>query len=184
MPICFSLIWRFSIFPSFNAMWGVLKMRFNLLYALLALVLIPVGCGGPTGPVDPQAQVSGTVTNNGKPVTLGSMVVFYNSDKGLTLTGLLDSLGKYSLTAADPKVGVPAGRWAVSVKPPTTPVLEMGNSADYTKMMQGGGAKSVAASKPATASDIPEKFTDPKTSGLIFEVKAGANDFSFDLSKL
>jgi hypothetical protein len=169
---------------SLNVMWGIFEMRVPFLSALCGLVLFSVGCGGPVGPVDPQAQVSGTVTNNGKPVTLGSMVVFYNSEKGLTLTGLLDSLGKYSLTAADPKIGVPAGRWAVSVKAPTTPVLEMGNSADYTKMMQGGGAKSVAASKPATASDIPEKFTDAKTSGLVFEVKAGANDFSFDLSKL
>lgn len=184
MLICVIVIGRFSTVSSFNAMWGVLKMRFPLLYALLSLVLVSVGCGGPTGPVDPQAQVSGTVTNNGKPVTLGSMVVFYNSEKGLTLTGLLDSLGKYSLTAADPKVGVPAGRWAVSVKPPAVPVTEMSNSADYMKTMQGGGAKSIAASKPGTASDIPEKFTDPKTSGLIFEVKAGANDFSFDLSKL
>ena len=158
-------------------------MRSPLLGALCGFVLFSVGCGGPTGPVDPQAQVSGTVTNNGKPVTLGSQVVFTNSEKGLTLTGILDSLGNYSLTPADPKIGVPAGRWEVSIKPPVAPPVEMSTGADYQKMMQGG-PKSVAGSKPATAKDIPEKFNNPKTSGLVFEVKAGPNTFSFDLSKL
>lgn len=159
-------------------------MRFPYESVLFGLAFLFAGCGGPTGPVDPQAQVSGTVTNNGKPVTLGSLVVFFNSEKGLTLTGTLDSLGNYSLTAADPKVGVPAGRWEVSVKPPVAPVVEMSNSDDYKKMMQGGGPKSVASSKPATAPDIPEKFNNPKTSGLVFEVKPGPNTFSFDLAKL
>lgn len=159
-------------------------MRFPYQSVLFGLVFLFAGCGGPTGPVDPQAQVSGTVTNNGKPLTLGSLVVFFNSQKGLTLTGTVDSLGSYSLTAADPKVGVPAGRWEVSVKPPVTPVVEMSNSDDYKKMMQGGGPKSVASSKPGTAPDIPEKFNNPKTSGLVFEVKPGPNTFSFDLAKL
>ena len=161
-------------------------MRCQLLSMVCSLVLISVGCGGPTGPVDPQAQVSGSVTNDGKPVSLGSLVVFYNAEKGLTLTGTLDSLGKYSLTAADPKVGVPVGRYEVTVKPPVAAVIDINPSSDeYMKKMQGGGgADSLAASKPAAASDIPEKFNDPKTSGLVFEVKAGPNTFDFDLSKL
>ena len=160
-------------------------MRFYLLSVTCSLVLFSAGCGGPTGPVDPQAQVSGSVTNDGKPVALGSLVVFFNSEKGLTLTGTLDSLGKYSLTAADPKVGVPVGRYEVAVKPPVAPVMEATQSDDYKKMMQGGGGPdTIASSKPATASDIPEKFNDPKTSGLVFEVKSGPNTFDFDLSKL
>ena len=81
-------------------------MRFLFLTALLILTCLLQGCDGPTGPVGPQSQVSGTVTNDGKPVTLNSQVVFHNSEKGLTLTGTLDSLGKYSLTPADPKIGV------------------------------------------------------------------------------
>ena len=159
-------------------------MRSPVLSVVCGLVLFSAGCGGPTGPADPQAQVSGTVTNDGKPVAVGSRAVFFNSEKGLTLTGTLDSMGNYSLTAADPKVGVPAGRWEVSVKPPVAPLMEVSDSEDYKKMMQGGGPESVADSKPAIASDIPEKFNDPKTSGLVFEVKAGPNTFNFDLSKL
>ena len=56
-------------------------MRCQLLSMVCSLVLISVGCGGPTGPVDPQAQVSGSVVNDGKPVALGSLVVFYNAEK-------------------------------------------------------------------------------------------------------
>jgi len=159
-------------------------MRSPVLSVVCGLVLLSAGCGGEPVPVDPQSQVSGTVTNDGKPVALGSLVVFFNSTKGLTLTGTLDSLGNYSLTAADPKVGVPAGRWEVSVKPPVAPLTEMSTSDDYKKMMQGGGPKTVADSNPATAPDIPEKFNDPKTSGLVFEVKPGPNKFDFDLAKL
>jgi hypothetical protein len=155
---------------------------------MVACVLIlPIGCGGPGGPVDPQAQVSGSVTNNGKPITLDSHVVFYNKEKGLTLTGVIDSLGKYSLSAADPKVGVPVGRYEVTIKPPVPPVVEVNpSSPDYMKMMQASqGAKSVSATgKANSAPDIPEKFNDPKTSGLVFEVKQGVNTFDLDLSKL
>lgn len=149
---------------------------------VLFLATLVSGCGGgATGPVGPQSQVSGTVTNDGKPVTLDSQVVFFNSEKGLTLTGTLDSLGKYSLTPADPKVGVPAGRYQVSIKPPVVPVIQMDpSSTEYAKMMEGGDT---ATSTPV-AVDIPEKFSDPKTSGLVFEVKEGPNTYDFDLSKL
>jgi len=121
------------------------------------------------------------VTNDGKPVTLDSQVVFYNSEKGLTLAGTLDSLGKYSLTPADPKVGVPSGRYQVCIKPPVAAVIQMDpSSPEYAKMMQGGDSGTPAS----TAIDIPEKFSDVKTSGLVFEVKEGPNTYDFDLSKL
>ena len=157
-------------------------MRFLFSSTLLILTCLIQGCGGgPTGPVGPQSQVSGTVTNNGKPVTLNSQIVFYNSEKGLTLTGTLDSLGKYSLTPADPKVGVPAGRYEVCIKPPVVPVIQMDpSSPEYAKMMQSGESVTPAT----TATDIPEKFSDAKTSGLVFEVKEGPNTYDFDLAKL
>ncbi len=153
---------------------------------LLSLATVScVGCGGgPTGPTDPQAQVSGSVTNNGKPITLDSNVVFYNEEKGLTLTGKIDSLGKYSLSAGDPRVGIPAGRYAVSIKPPVAAVAEVSQSSqDYMKMMQNGG-KVAPPKAENSAPDIPEKFRDYKTSKLVFEVKEGSNTFDFDLSKL
>ena len=160
-------------------------MRFVLLSLSVCLMGLSSGCdSGPTGPVGPQAEVSGTVTNNGKPVAVNSLVVFFNKDKGLTLSGPLDSLGKYSLFAGDPKIGIPVGRYEVSVRPPVEAIAQVSQtSEDYKKMMQGGGEKSLTA-KPASAPDIPEKFIDAKTSGLTFEVKAGPNTFDMDLSKL
>lgn len=157
-------------------------MQIRTLLSSLCVMAI-VGCGsGPVTPTAPQAQVSGTVTNNGKPVTLNSQVIFFNAENGLTLTGVLDSLGKYSLTAADPKLGVPAGRYEVCIKPPAVPVVQMDpSSAEYAKLMQGGSGAALPAS---TAPDIPEKFQDAKTSKLVFEVKEGPNTFDFDLSKL
>lgn len=156
----------------------------TLLFSLVTVSL--VGCGGgPSGPTDPQAEVSGSVMNNGKPVTLDSRVVFFNEEKGLTLTGKVDSLGKYTLSAGDPKIGIPAGRYTVSITPPVAAVVEVNQgSQDYMKMMQASGAKAAPPKAENTAPDIPEKFRDPKTSKLVFEIKPGANTFDFDLSKL
>ena len=160
-------------------------MRSLLLIMVVCVVSIAAGCGGSTGPVGPQSQVSGTVTNDGKPVTLNSQIVFFNSEKGLTLSGVLDSLGKYTLSAADPKLGVPAGRYDVKIIPPVTPVVDVNQSStDYSKMMQAGGATLASAASANLAPDIPEKFRDTKTSKLVFEIKEGANTFDLDLSKL
>jgi len=160
-------------------------MRLVLLGLCASATVFVSGCGGSSSaPQGLQSQVSGTVINDGKPVTLNSVVVFYNKDKGLTLSGTLDSLGKYSLTAGDPKVGVPAGRYEVSITPPVPPVLEVNPAgADYQKMMQSGGVAAPTAASES-APDIPEKFRDPKTSGLVFEVKEGPNIYDFDLAKL
>ena len=160
-------------------------MRFHLLSVVCGVMLFTAGCGGGSGgPVGPQSQVSGIVTNDGKPVTLNSLVVFFNKDKGLTLTGTLDSLGKYSLTPADPKLGVPAGRDEGSITPPVPAPVEVNQSSpDYQKMMQAGDVTNQAA--PADpAPDIPMRFRDPKTSKLVFEVKEGPNTYDFDLAKL
>ena len=160
-------------------------MRLVLLSMCACVTGFLIGCGGePTGPVGAQSQVSGTVTNNGKPVSLNSQVIFFNKQKGLTLVGTLDSLGKYSLAAGDPKLGIPAGRYEVSIAPPATPVVEANpSSPDYQKLMQTPGVVKPAAASD-TAADIPQKFRDPKTSGLVFEVKEGPNTYDFDLSKL
>ena len=160
-------------------------MRFVLFSLCACATVFLTGCNGDSSaPQGPQSQVSGTVTNDGKHVTLNSLVVFYNKDKGLTLTGTLDSLGKYSLTAGDPKIGVPAGRYEVSISPPVPAVVEVNPAgADYQKMMQAGGDAAPPAPSNA-APDIPEKFRDAKTSGLVFEVKEGPNTYDFDLTKL
>lgn len=149
---------------------------------LLMCLAVVAGCGEKAPELGPQAQVSGSVTNDGKPVTLNCQVVFFSSKAGLTLTGTVDSLGKYSLFPADPKVGVPVGRYTVAIMPPVVAAVPADpSSPEYQKMMESGGAPEADADR---APDVPEKFRDPKTSGLEFEIKEGPNTFDFDLSKL
>lgn len=129
------------------------------------------------------ATITGSVSNNGKAITTDSDVVFYCTEKSATASGKVDSLGKFSLTGADPHVGIPAGRYVVTLSPPPPPAVQMGTE-DYKKMMSAGmgsGGVTKAALKP---SDIPERFRDPTTSKLLLEVKAGPNNFDIDLAKI
>jgi len=93
--------------------------------------------------------------------------------------GKVDALGKFSLTAADPTIGIPAGRYAVTVRAPEKPPEPVGSEAYKAKMMQGGG---MAA--PAKSGDIPENVQSMTSTPIKLEVKAGANTFDIDLAKL
>lgn len=130
-------------------------------------------------PVGEQAKISGSVMNDGKPLPANCEVVFFNKDKNATLGAKLDATGKFSLAVADPKIGIPVGRYQVAIRPPATPTVQP-SSADYAKMMQSGGAKP----EDKSASVISEKFHAFETSKLEFDVKAGPNEFNMDLSKL
>ncbi len=134
----------------------------------------------PAPPAATQGQVSGTVTNGGKPVTTGSNVVFFCKESAVTAAGKVDSLGKFSLTGADPKTGIPAGRYEVMIRPPEEPTTPVGTDDYKALMMQGGNAPA----KPEKATDIPKQFHAFETSELVLEVKTGPNTFDLDLAKL
>ncbi len=142
------------------------------------------GCEkGTPAPTGEQASVTGSVMLDGKPVALDSSVVFFCQDKDATASGKVDSLGKFSLKAARPAVGIPVGRYVVMVRPPEKPMSTSAaagpSSPDYQKaMMQGGDAK------PPTSTDIPEAFLSLDTSKLALELKAGPNTFDIDLAKV
>lgn len=155
--------------------------RAGIVLTLLCSGLL-CGCGGgPKAKVpDPsqQATISGKVTLDGTaPAGLDTSVVFYCSEKGATAGGKLDALGSYSVKAADPSIGVPAGRYQVMVNPPAPPAVDM-SSDDYKKKMMSGGAP-----PEAPKSNIPEKFNAYATSNITLEIKPGANTIDLDLSK-
>lgn len=131
------------------------------------------------------ATISGSLSNDGKPISADSDVVFYCSEKGATAAGKLDVLGKFSLKEADPFIGIPPGRYVVSIRPPAPPAVQVGTD-DYKKMMSQGvnPAGGVAPKISQRPSDIPERFYDPSTSKLALEVKAGPNNFDIDLAKI
>lgn len=146
---------------------------------VVAIALASSGCGGDgeSKPTDPQAKVSGTVTNNGANVTTGSTVVFFCSEKNAMAAGLVDSLGKFTLNPSVGSIGIPAGRYQVMINPPNPPAPVIG-SQEYQDLMSG---KSKA---PERAKDVPHAFGAFETSGIVLEVAAGDNKFDFDLAKL
>ena len=151
---------------------------------MFIMVAMGVGCpqAGPPKPTAPQAQIGGTVTNNGKPLPAGCEVIFHHKDQGATLAAKVDAAGKFTLAAADPRIGIPAGKYQVAVRPPAAaaPAVQPA-SADYKGQMMTGGAP--AAPAAAESKDVPAKFHDHATSGLEFEAKTGTNEFVADLAK-
>jgi hypothetical protein len=152
----------------------------------LAAVTVFGGCGSGAAKVDTstQATVSGSITNDAKPVTPESSVVFFCAELSATAAGTLDVLGKFSLRAADPKIGIPAGRYQVMVRPPEPPAVKATDQ-EYRKVMMGGPPAGNVAPKAANrAPDIPEKFQSLDSSGITLEIKPGPNTIDLDLAKL
>lgn len=162
---------------------SVLRSRVMIL-CVLGTQLIH-GCGGGSvAPKGEQASVSGSVMFEGKPVTVGSTVVFYCKDKDATAAGTLDALGKFSLKGAMPSVGIPVGKYVVMVNPPQPPMANSiasgPSSPDYQKQMM----QTSKAEIPASISDIPAEFLSLDKSTLSLELKAGPNTFDIDLAKV
>lgn len=155
--------------------------------ALVTTVVTFVGCtSNPNArkPSEDQAEVSGTVVNNGKPVTLDSEIMFESTAKSAVAVGKINAEGKYTLYAADSTVGIPAGNYSVTVRPPekaAAPTSASPSSEEYKKkMMQGGNATAPAAA----ASDIPEKYRTMTSTTLKFDLKKGPQTIDIDFAKL
>lgn len=146
---------------------------------LLAFAMALTGCGdgGEGKPTDPQASVSGSVTNNGENVTPDTSVVFHCKEKNATAAGLVDSLGKFTLRPGAGSIGIPAGRYQVMFRPPDPPAPALGTD-EYKDFMSG------KTKKPEPAKDVPGVLGAFDTSGISLEVKTGPNTFDFDLAKL
>ncbi|MBO0699734.1 MAG: carboxypeptidase regulatory-like domain-containing protein [Zavarzinella sp.] len=124
--------------------------------ATASLLLAFAGCGPRMYPVH------GTVTlEDGTPVTRG-LVIFERVEGGpaITARGDIQSDGRYQLSTETPGDGVPAGRYRVSINP-----LDTSDVPDERKVLP-----------------FDVKYLNQKTSGLEFEVKPGATEYSIRLS--
>jgi hypothetical protein len=128
--------------------------RYLSLGSCSLLVLVFLsGCGEKK--VVPKGKVSGVVTLNGKPVEEGSVTLF-SSQTGTGGTGMLGEGGRYEIERP--------------LEYNTYEVIVIGPQSE-----PGG--------PPAKPSEIPLKYSQSKTSGLVYVVDKDANEFNIDLKK-
>jgi hypothetical protein len=125
----------------------------RFIYLLLIIPLLSCfGCGaGDWG------TVSGTVLLDGKPLPKG-VIMFHATEDGPGAQGQIKD-GAFSVQTGL-KAGLKTGSYVVTVADTTIP--EMGTS-DTAKLL------------------TPEKYANPKTSGLTADVLGGENTFKFEM---
>ena len=138
------------------------------------------GCGGGGGrdykiKADQQATISGTVKFGDKNVPLNAQVTFFNSTEGIAAVGFADEKGNYTIKPAEKETGLPAGKYQVTITPPPPPPM---TEEQYRKM-----DASAMAMPDITYKELPKKFYNSMTSGLVFDVTPGPNSFDIDLAK-
>lgn len=124
-----------------------------------ALMLAAAGCG------PSQATVSGKVTLRGKPVTAGTVMFVGNNNQ--IATGKLDEQGHY----VAPRV--PMGSLKVAVQ--TLRPEQLQSMANQSK------EASALPSRLANLVPVPQKYTDPETSGLTCQVNQAQQEYNIDL---
>ena len=139
---------------------SVFGRRVPVLMGLLACVAWCDGCGPDSAPT---GSVSGKVTHKGKPLTAG-LVLFVNEELGVGASAALDSSGNYQIPS------IQTGDYQVGFGHPPAPGPEEVEKAEKN------GAKIVIPKL-----DIPDKFLNPKTSGLTATVVEGDNTADFSL---
>ncbi|HJN12102.1 MAG TPA: carboxypeptidase-like regulatory domain-containing protein [Pirellulaceae bacterium] len=126
-----------------------------------ALCILDAGCG-PGGP--PTADVTGTVTHNGEPVT-NATVTFY-PDSGRPATGITDASGKFTIATE-------AGHHKVAI----IPFMEVDPEA------VAGDPDAVDSGAESTPLPFPAKYQDAETSQFTADVQMGQdNTVTFEMS--
>lgn len=129
-------------------------------------VIISTGCS--PGSKFPVGTVTGRVTYHGQPVPEGTLVQFH-STLGPT-TAVVRPDGTYEAQR------VRVGQYVVTVTPPIP------TAADPQAAMEAYLQARKAGQDPdAAAKILPVKYQRPNTSGITFDLKAGANPFDLEL---
>ena len=143
---------------------------------MVAGCLIAAGCGAKNASLKGLAPVSGTVTLKGAPLA-GATVTFAASGAGRSAAGTTDGSGKFSLTSLEPGDGAAPGDYTVTVKKTETvgKVYTSQESQEYYQKNQK------APPAPQIKNLVNEKVAQPSSSPLKATVKAGKNEFTFDV---
>lgn len=145
------------------------KSRALGLFAI-CLAMLGLAVGGCTsrggGDIPPTAPVSGVVLLDGRPVD-GAMVVFVPLDHRYGAYAVTDSSGRFTLQSSPDVSGAVPGRFQVQV---TKVVAERGAAQflvqeDVEHALKAGGSVG-PAQQGETKNVLPEKYANPKTSGI------------------
>ena len=162
----------------------------NRLLSMISLAVLvatlEAGCSGGQDANRPKTHpVSGTVTQGGQPVA-GANVNFFLTDGSRSAVGLTDDRGTYTLTTFSPGDGALPGQYNVSITKYDRPVALPGSNGDVAdtgdepperpETERGGDDESEG---PKTL--LPEKYADPKASGLTATVEEGSNTCDFQV---
>lgn len=159
------------------------SLKMLLVYTLLPAAFLcgiaSVGCGAKGMPTVKTEMVEGVVTLDGKPVP-GAMVTFVpvQDSAGAAATGTSDEAGKYHLTAiasgnrGEVAAGTLPGEYFVGVLKDEFPDL------DRLRSQESG---TVSDTDIKVVHVVPQKFNDPRASGLKVTVKPGENDIPIEL---
>jgi hypothetical protein len=129
-------------------------------WSMLALVAAAsVGCGGD----GMESTVSGRVTLDGKPVGPGTVVFAPAAGEQNPATGTIQVDGTYVLKS-NRTAGLPTGRYKASVSV-------------FDQAPVAPGERSYEQAKLVT----PQKYADPSTSELEYDVKPGDNTIDIEL---
>lgn len=155
---------------NYHRVWSLVCVK-QFYAALVMIALTLIGCSG-SGASVKTGTVQGKVLLNGQPLQKGT-VFFFTAIGGDSASGAIQPDGTYTARYQS-GFSIPVGDYAVSVSviadEPATPI-------DPTLLME----KIAKEGLPKPSAAIPEKYTDPKKSGLIAVIKEGANTVDFDL---
>ena len=134
-------------------------------------------------------RASGKVTLNGAPVA-GASVSFQPVGGGRPCGGVTNAQGIYEITSYEQNDGAPVGEHRVAIikiagegarKPAEAAPAEDPSMA--LSDISGPGETEAPAKQPETTYLVPQKYSDPATSGLTVNVPAeGSDKLDFELS--
>jgi hypothetical protein len=129
------------------------RIWFTGAHALACLIIVAAsGCGSDDPGRLPTVPAGGTLIYDGKPVAKGT--ILFQPEKGHDASGVIEN-GKFTLTTYAPGDGAVVGRHRVAIVSfEETPMKDGDTTAKYL---------------------VPQKFSDPGTSGLMAEVPAGGD---------
>ena len=157
----------------------------GLVWGAMIGALLLAGCSG--GGALTTEYVEGVVTFDGQPVAEATvMFVPVAEGQGLSATGMTDAQGVYRLTAANlegktaaPGTGTLPGEYYVGV---IKSVSETPMSEEEAHEKGVPYVATQAGEAPPITHEIPQKYNNPKESGLKATVQSGKNTIPLELT--